>query len=440
MTRFRRRNLRNIKMIFEEKTHTDLNPAHRMGHRRPIRATLMLAAVIALCLALAAFAQPVFSPLDGDELSLSGSYEGNGIVSVYVENGSDKELKFQEQVKLMNWGTSEEVASTGGDVKMENTVFPAHSGGTMTIDLSEAYDMEVLEETMPGEAGTMFYYLLLTNQNFLFGQDWMCSVSFWKGMEETPAETEPELETEPDPALVKAQDIEEIEEELQFYFEDAYGDQLMAFNEANFEYMQKVQEMLARFEGTVVAPAEPMLIVGRTPDDVVFDESYPMERQYELVGQNYHIIDGYNRIVAGINSPTGWEHSLQLKALLPQKKGDVGRGVHMPLIYMFTYEVSAIQGEEKYAFIYGQLLSFEEMEQYKVYEDEQYVVFEVTDLFYTDLDAYIDYFLTTRSDIYFDEQVRRRVQNIYDYFKDPETLGGLFHYHLPGMCDEIPTE
>ncbi len=431
MAKFRKQNLRHIKNIFEEKTGTDLNPAHRMQRRRPMRATLALAAVIALCLALAAFTQPIFSPLDGDELSLSGSYEGNGIVSVYVENGSDKELKFQEQVKLMNWGTSEEVASTGGDVKMENTVFPAHSGGTMTIDLSEAYDMEALEETMPGEAGTLFYYLLLTNQNFLFGQDWMCSVSFWKGMEETPAETEPELETEPDPALVKAQDIEEIEEELQFYFEDAYGDQLMAFNEANFEYMQKVQEMLARFEGTVVAPAEPMLIVGRTPDDVVFDESYPMERQYELVGEHWHSIDGYGRIVAGFNSPTGWEHTLTLETLLPTYEGQVGGGVTIPLIYMFTYEVSAIRQDNTYAFIYGQLLSFEEMEQYKVYEDEQYAVFEVTDLFYTDLDAYIDYFLTIRPETYFDEQSRQRVYNMYDYFKNPENLGSLFYYNLP---------
>ena len=108
----------------------------------------------------------------------------------------------------------------------------------------------------------------------------------------------------------------------------------------------------------------------------------------------------------------------------------------MPLIYMFTYETAAIE-EDCYAFIYGQLLSFEEMESFKVYEDEQYTVYEVTDLFYTDLDAYLDYFLTTRNDIYCDEQVRQRVHNIYDYYTDPENLGSLMHYHLPGMCDEI---
>lgn len=437
MSRMTKQNLHNIKCRFEEKTGVDLNPAHHDRKRMPIRTVGVLAAALALCLGLAAFAAPVFSPLDGDALSLSGTYLGDGIVSVHVENGSDKELRFQTQVKLYNWGTSEEIESTG-PVRMENTVFPAHSSGTLTIDLSEAYDVEALENARPADTHTFYYYLLLTNQNFLFGQDWMCSFTFCDTQtkaltEEAPAET-----TLP-PVPVESLIAEDIEEELRFYFEDSYKNQLMATNEANFEYMQKVQELLARFEGTVVPPVEPMLIVKRLPEGVVLDESHPMELQYELVGQYHHIIDGYGRIVAGFNSPSGFENALTLGALLPQYKGQTGGGAEvMPLIYLFTYEVSAIQ-ENSYAFLYGQLLSFEEMESFKVYEDEQYAVYEVTDLFYTDLDAYFDYFLTTRSDIYCDEQVRQRVHNIYDYFKDPETLGSLLHYHLPGLCEEIPS-
>ena len=430
MAGFRKKNLRHIKNIFEEKTGADLNPAHRTRQRQPGRTALILAASLAVCLVLVGFAQPVFSPLNGDELSLGGTYLGDGIVSVHVENRSDKELKFQEQVKLMNWGTAQEVESTGGRVTMENTVFPAHSEGTMTIDLSEAYDVEALETIQPGEAGTIYYYLLLTNQNFLFGQDWMCSFSFRDSSEEPAEEPEStEAETLP-PEPVEAVIAEDIEEELRFYFEEAYN-LPMAFNEQNFVYQQKVQEVLRRFDGTVVAPVEPMLIVGRTPEDVVFDPEVPMEQQYLLVGENYHIIDGYGRIVAGFNSPTGWEHALTLKALLPSYRGETDGGVYMPLIYLFTYEVSAIREDNTYAFIYGQLLSFAEMEQYKFYEDDQYAVYEVTDLFYTDLDAYIDYFLTTRDDIYFDEQVRQRIYNIYDYFKDKENLNSLMYYNLP---------
>ena len=436
MTKFTKRNLRNIKCIFEEKTGVDLNPAHYVQRKKPsLRTAVVLAAALVLCLALAAFAVPVFSPLDGDELTLSGTYLGDGIVSVYVENGSDRELEFQEQVKLYNWGTGEEIPSTGR-VKMKNTVFPAHSGGTMTVDLSDAYDIKALEEARPGDTHTFYYYLLLTNQDFLFGQDWMCSFAF----AEPFTETEPAEETTLPPAPVESLIAEDIEEELRFYFEDSYKDQLMATNEANFTYMQKVQELLARFEGTVVPPVEPMLIAKPLPEGVVLDESHPLELQYELVGQYHHIIDGYGRIVAGFNSPTGFENALTLGALLPQYKGQTGGGAEvMPLIYLFTYEVSAIR-EDSYAFIYGQLLSFGEMEGYKVYEDEQYAVYEVTDLFYTDLDGYLDYFLTTRNDIYCDEQVRQRVHNIYEYYKDPENLGGLLHYHLPGLCEDIPAD
>ena len=103
--------------------------------------------------------------------------------------------------------------------------------------------------------------------------------------------------------------------------------------------------------------------------------------------------------------------------------------MYLPLIYLFTYEVSATQGEDAYAFIYGQLIPFSEMEQYKVYQDEQYAVYEVTDLFYTDLDAYIDDFLATPQALYCDENVRERVHNIYEYYKNHENL--TFHYNQP---------
>lgn len=439
MSTMTKRNLHNIKCRFEEKTGADLNPAHHSRKRMTWKAVPVLAGLV-LCFGLLAFAKPIFSPLNGDVLSLSGTYLGNGRVSVYVENGSDKELKFQEQVKLYNWGTGEEIESTGR-VTMDNTIIAAHSSGTVTVDLSDAYDVKALEEANPADTHTFYYYLLLTNQDFLFGQDWMCSFSF-RDMDEISLEeintTELPEETTFLPAPVETVIAEQIEEELRFYFADAYKNQLMATNEANFEYMQKVQELLARFDGNVLAPVEPMLIAKRLPEGIVLDETYPMELQYALVGQHHHIIDGYGRIVAGFNSPTGFENALTLGALLPQYKGQTDGGAEvMPLIYMFTYETPAIS-EDGYAFIYGQLLTFEDMEAYKVYEDEQYTVYEVTDLFYTDLDAYLDYFLTTRNDIYCDEQVRQRVHNIYDYFKDPDTLGSMMHYHLPGMCDEIP--
>lgn len=49
----------------------------------------------------------------------------------------------------------------------------------------------------------------------------------------------------------------------------------------------------------------------------------------------------------------------------------------------------------------------------------------MTDLFYTDLDEYLDKFVTVmegKVPLYFDEQIRRRVHNIRDFLRDGQTL------------------
>ena len=88
MDSFNRTNLQNIKNIFEEKTGVDLDAGQR--HRPPIKAAMLVAAVLVCSLTMTAFAVSLFSSLSGDDLSLSATYEGNGIVTIQVENKSDK--------------------------------------------------------------------------------------------------------------------------------------------------------------------------------------------------------------------------------------------------------------------------------------------------------------------------------------------------------------
>ena len=61
----------------------------------------------------------------------------------------------------------------------------------MTINLSLAYDIQLLET--PLENGD-HYYLVLTNNGFLLGQDWHCSVNF-SGNRQTGERTAAESET-----------------------------------------------------------------------------------------------------------------------------------------------------------------------------------------------------------------------------------------------------
>lgn len=426
MKRMTKQNLRNIRCRFEEYTGADLNPARRW-QCFPARKLWILAAAIAACLSMLAFTHPLFSSLDGDELSLSGTYEGNGIVSIQVENRSDKKLEFQRKTKLMRWATSEEVETLGGSPAFENTVFQPHSKGTMTIDLSGAYDTKLLEESC---SGAEWFYLLLTNNNFLFGQDWMCSVSF--GRQEQPPEPEKETISSVSVAPVIS---DEIEEELRFYFEESYTGELMAFNGPNFRYQQKVEEILARFDGTVVpslspvamvgAPSEfldPEPIMGKPPEGVIFDETFPEDRQYLLTLSDWTYTDGYGRMVA-----TADEKAWAQTVMLPQRKGETDGGIGLPLIFLFVYDADQTK-PENHAFIYGQLHSFEDLEEYKVLEDDHYAIFDATDLMYTDVDAYLDDFLTTRTDVYCDDQIRQRVHRIYDFYQNPENIQAMYGY------------
>lgn len=426
MKRMTEKNLRNIRCRFEEKTGVGLNPTHRK-HCFAARKLWILAAAIVASLTMLAFTHPLFSALDGDELSLSGTYEGNGIVSIQVENRSDKKLEFQRKTKLMRWVTSAEVEKLDGKPVFENTVIQPHSKGTMTIDLSDAYDMKLLEESY---SGAEWFYLLLTNNNFFFGQDWMCSVSFGQ-LEQPP---KPEKETIPS-VSVEPTISEEIEEELQFYFEESYTGELMAFNGPNFQYQQKVEELLNRFEGTVVPALSPTIMVGgpsefldpepimgKPPEDTIFDETVPEGQQYLLTLSDWTYTDAYGRMVASADEKA-WAQT----AMLPQYQGQTDGGVSLPLIFLFVYDAEQAK-PENHAFIYGRLHAFAKLEGYKVLEDEHYAVYDATDLIYTDVDAYLDDFLTTRSDVYCDDQIRQRVHRIYDFYQNPENIQVMYGY------------
>lgn len=170
MSKMTNENFRNICRLVEQGTGVPLGPDRTPEGNRAVRLIPVLAAVLLLTLMMTASAFKLFTPMNGDALALGGSYEGNGIVTVWVENGSDKYLRFQEQLKVMDWENSRELPSTGGEIRFYNRVFPPHSSGVMTLDLSLAYDLELLER----EIARGNLYLLLTNNDFQFGHDWMC--------------------------------------------------------------------------------------------------------------------------------------------------------------------------------------------------------------------------------------------------------------------------
>ena len=361
MNKMTKQNLANIKDRFERETGASVQPQQR---HLPAGRILVLAVLVTMGIMLTAFAVPLFSPLDGDALSLEGTYLGDGIVSVRVENRSEKVLTFTDAV-LYSWNDGEVAMLPGGRVVLTEVRVEPHDEGILTVDLSGAYDIGFLESTTPGKPRDSWYYLLLTNQSFLFGHDWMCSFSF--GEEEVAMETESVGIPEG-----TAQSLDGIAEELRFYFEQGYPDVIPAFNEANFTYQQRVEELLMRTPGTHIRPVDLPLF---------------LTEQENSVDQRYSSLDGYKRMVGSCFSGVTSDFVLQVGAL--GENGDAW----IPLVFLAVYETRAVQQEDAYTFLYGRILPFGDLEKDKVYEGEGYTVYDVTDLYYTDLEDYLHDFL-----------------------------------------------
>lgn len=410
MNSFNKTNLQNIKDIFEEKTGVKLNSRPR---RHSFRMAAAAVAIMVCCFGTTTLAFSMFSSLSEDDLSISATYEGEGIVSIQVENKSDKDLNFQSQLKLMLWSTSEEIQPVSNEIIFSGTEFKAHTKGIMTIDLSDAYDMEMLEQSLVDD----YYYFVLTNNNFVFGQDWMCTVEFAEPVKTVHEDPAPVMPVEADAELVA-----QITEELQPYFE-SYTLNPAERNKLSEDYLALCRKLLGQVDGTVVPPVSPMELTMKDSDEkVIFDSSVPPDMQLQLTGLHRRTTDGYDKIVGA----SDLESALVLSAYIPQKKGELDGGVDIPLVYVFIYETDAVQSPQDYAFIRGRLMTFEQLEPYRIYEDAKYVCYNVSGLFYSDLRQYVESMVSQRSDVYFDEQIWTRIQNIYNYYT--ENMGNLLGY------------
>ncbi len=118
---------------------------------------------------------------NGDSAGFAAVYQGGGRFEVVIINESDKELKLQDSVKVMQWSTGKEVEGDREKIRMSGLTIAPRSQGVVSIDISEGYDVKAMEENLQEEDG---YYFVLTNDRFAFGQDWMCFFDFETGQTE----------------------------------------------------------------------------------------------------------------------------------------------------------------------------------------------------------------------------------------------------------------
>lgn len=408
MQSFRNENLQNIKSVFTEKTGVRLP---RKAPRRVLKTALIAAAILTLCFTVTAFAAEIFSM--NDALALSSRYEGDGIVSITVENRSDKDLILQPQLKLMLWSTGEEISPLSSAPLLQETAISPHTERTITLDLSSAYDVAALEEPLTND----HYYFLLTNNHFLFGHDWMCSVDFAENIYTPPVYPDAAAPVDVNVALK-----EEIEAQLLPFFDCGDLDMMERRDNAK-AYFEVCQELFSALDGNVVSPVSPLIMVDDAPSDVIFDETVPAENQRQLTSLHHYVLDGYNLPVGASED----ESALVIGTFVPRHKGDTDGGADIPLIYIFTYEKEDITSPEDLTLIHGQLVTFAELEAHKVFEDDTYVCYNATDLFYTDLANHVEGILSGRTDVYYDAEIEARMESVHRYYSDPDVLRDSLH-------------
>ena len=404
MSTFNQENYNSI--LYQFSKQTGVRTRHKYRKYSVISPkTVLVLIVVLVFLTTAAFTYPLFSPLNGDALTLEGEYLGNGVISVSVMNHSKRNLEFQPQLKLVKWVTDEEVVPISDEITFDGLKIAANSPGTLTIDISKGYDIDALEASLISE----WYYLVLTNQNFLYGQEWKCSIYF--GQEDPYQEETPEKLYSMDPKI-----IENIDEDLRYYFEDDFLG-FLAANPLHYEYLQKVQEMLLRSGKNIVPLVDAMVMLGadenvKLPDDFL----------RETPPQNSTVQDAFGKLVGATTD----EHVKKICYYAPASATDTGESYEIPLLYYATFVRAAMKGENDCAFIHGQMVTFEELAPYKVYENDTHVCYNVTHLFYTDLRGYVDdiieYRTATNQHWYMDDAEFAQIQEVYDYCTEQGVL------------------
>lgn len=399
------------------------HPEYFASHRAVKKWLAVMVAAIIIIASLVACAPILFSSLSGDDLSFNSCYKGNGIIEIYIENKSDKSLHFQEKLKLKRWSDGLEVTAHG-DVAFSGTRIPAQSSGTLTVDLSEAYNLEELETPLHNDS----YYLVLTNDNFAFGQDWMCTVRFSEAIWDEIVYPEPISPADADPELAQ-----QMEPDLQNFFGETHIDPGKR-REAVGTYYEACEKLIQNSGKTVIHPVSPapFFLCDDPPEGTVFDENLPEDIQYQLIGRRESSLDSYFFPVGA-----SWEETAKVfEVIIPQHPADLYQvsGGTIEIGYVMIYDAQQCQIPDAYTLIHGQLIPVSDLASHIVYEDSQYIAYNVTDYFFTDIDAHISAFQEWRTDLFYNEDVRHRIKNVYDYLQN----GGIKMHLYSGQTRDTP--
>lgn len=375
----------NVRYVQEAEEYLDSKTYHIT-----IRKLFWIAAVLITALSLCAFTYGYFSTLASDNMVLTATYAGEGIVLAHVENQSSRDLKLEPVVRLLYYSDRDPVTTTEHEPVITGLTIPANSKQTVRIDLRNAYDLDELEHTYND-----FILLQLTNKGFAPGQKWTCIVSF----RQESSDYVPQYVTTGD--TVRA---EGVLPSLTAYFENFTPDVFARWADVP-TYLELVEAELAQVDGNIVEPVDPWYYWDLEEFDTLVQSS---------------CFDGYNKLLGRTDMEKIKHISIFVPRLLDGEKLDGTQEI--PIFYFWIFPRDRIESPDNYAFIRGNLLTFREMEDYKVYEDDTYVFYEMHHLVYSDLRNYVEEMIIQNDSIYFDEEIWKRIEYFYNTYNNRKKL------------------
>ena len=268
--------------------------------------------------------------------------------------------------------------------------------------------MEELEKPLHND----FYYFILTNNNFVFGQDWMCTVEFAETVWDEVTYSEPVSPADADPELIR-----QVETDLQVFF----GETLLEPSkraEVIGAYYEKCAELIQSSGKTIIHPVSPApyFLYDDPPEGTIFDKNLPADIQYQLIGIRESSLDSYFFPVGA-----SYEDIAKVfEVVIPQQQADLYRvqGDAIEIGYVMIYDVQQCQIPDAYTLIHGRLIPVSELSSHIVYEDNQYIAYNVTDYFFTDIETHIAAFRAWRTDLFDNEDVQYRIESVYHYLQN----------------------
>ncbi len=422
------KNMQNIRAQFRERTGVDPKLCIWSRTRRIITAVLVVCVILLVAAGpnriavLAEEIQQLFHPEPDTKFGIGAAYEGNGMVTLKIENYTDEDMVLQTtQLQLRRWSTAAPV-ETISDIPLiaDAQIIPGHTAGTIVLDLRGIYDVDMLEEPLKDD----HYYLVF--EEFPFSDS-----DTSEGWEPIPYNTphfvvrfatETSNRKEPEPNTLSAELLDRMEPELKESIRKIVEEQIWwQESSAEREYKDLCRELKASRDGIYVSPEVPENWKLSTEKlEVIFNDQLALEEQSWQV---YFRHSSYDHRTAMPYTTTTEEQIYALYTGLPEReanKGTVAANHELPLAYFGIYSSEAAANPDAFTLLFGQLVTFQELESRQVYNDGVYVCYQITDLVYTDLEDYVRQFADQQSLIWIDEEVMQRIRETYDYFKNPE--------------------